>query len=134
MDAVRVFVVSDSVMFSGALKSLLSKDPGVEIIGEETEVNRAVKEVKTLQPDVIIWGNSGMNPALVQEEIHLVKAVPGMRIIGLSLQDNNIVVYQSARKHIGDIEDLVRAIKEDLFLSKSEDTQKDEGRGEFPHH
>lgn len=113
MDAVRVFVVSDSLMFSGALKSLLSEDPGVEIIGEETEVNRAVKQVKTLQPDVIIWGNSGMNPALAQEEIHLVKAMSGMKIIGLSLQNNNIVVYQSARKIIGDIQDLVLAIKED---------------------
>lgn len=134
MDAVRVFVVSDSLMFSGALKSLLSEDPGVEIIGEETEVNRAVKQVKTLQPDVIIWSNSGMNPALAQEEIHLVKAMPGMKIIGLSLQNNNIVVYQSARKIIGDIQDLVLAIKEDLFLSESGDAQRDEDPGGFPHH
>lgn len=134
MDSVRVFVVSDSLMFSGGLKSLLSKDPDVEIIGEETEVNRAIKQVKTLQPDVIIWGNSGINPALTQEEIHLVKATPGIKIIGLSLQNNNIIVYQSARKVIGDIQDLVKAIKEDLFLSGPPGMDADEDSRKFQNH
>lgn len=129
----RVFVVSDSSMFSGGLKSLLSKDPDVEIIGEEKEINRAVQQIKTLQPDVIIWGNSGMNPALVQEEIRLVKSTPGIKIIGLSLQSNNIVVYQSARKVIGDIQDLITAIKEDLFIAQQGDMPTGEIK-KFQHH
>jgi DNA-binding NarL/FixJ family response regulator len=133
MDSVRVFVVSDSLMFSGGLKSLLSRDPDVEIIGEEKEVNRAVQQINTLQPDVIIWGNSGMNPALVQEEVRLVKATPGIKIIGLSLQSNNIVIYQSARKVVGDIQDLITAIKEDLFIVQPGDRQREDSK-EFQHH
>jgi DNA-binding NarL/FixJ family response regulator len=131
MDAVRVFVVSDSLMFSSGLKSLISEFPGVEIIGEETEVNQAVKQVKTLQPDVIIWGNSGMNPAWVHEEAHLVKAVPGIKIIGLSLQNNNIIVYHSTRKIIRDIQDLMIAIKEDHFLSEPSNPQADSGGSQY---
>lgn len=134
MDSVRVFVVSDSLMFSGGLKSLLSQDPEVEIIGEETEVNRAVNQLQTLQPDVVIWGSSGMNPALVQEEIRLVKAAPGVKIIGLSLQNNNIVVYQSARQIIGDIQDLIKAIKENPFPSQPDTPQRNEDSKEYSHH
>jgi hypothetical protein len=74
-----------------------------------------------------------MNPALVQEELRLVKATPGIKIIGLSLQSNNIIIYQSARKVIGDIQDLITAIKDDLFIVHPGDTPRADTK-EFQRH
>lgn len=111
MEQSRVFVVSDSLMFGDGLASLLISEADVEVIGEETDINRAIEQIETLKPDVIIWGNTGTKREAQQEEIRLLRATRGIKFIRLTLQSNEMIVYQSARKMIRNLQDLVTAIK-----------------------
>jgi chemotaxis response regulator CheB len=110
MSLIRVFIVSDSLTFSDGLKNLLVSEPEVEIIGEEMDVNQAIDQIYSLKPDVVIWGNTGMRQEAAQEEARLLKATPGTRFIGLTLQNNKIVVYQSFQKIVQGVQDLVEAV------------------------
>ncbi len=110
MDSVRVLIVSDSSMFGHGLQSLLISQAEVEILGGGTNINQAIEQIETLRPDVVIWGDSGMKRDSGWEEI-LLTAKPGLKIISLSLQNNEIVIYQSVRKMAQDLQDLIEAVK-----------------------
>lgn len=113
MDSIRVFIVSDFLLFSGGLKSLLA-DGHIEIVGEEMDLERAGHQIAALKPDVIIWGHNSRGSTSLGEAIHFLEAKPGLKIIDLSLHNNDIVIYQSARKLAEDVPDLVTAVECDL--------------------
>ncbi len=110
MNTIRIFVVSDSLLFSHGLKNLLTPTSQLEIIGEETDIDRAIERMETLRPDVIIWGHSGLKGDLALEEIHLLKAKPGIKVIDLNLQNNELFVYRCNRRSAKTIDDLIEAV------------------------
>ncbi|MCL4296002.1 MAG: hypothetical protein KJ077_09755 [Anaerolineae bacterium] len=112
-NTIRVFIVSDFLMFKSGLKNLLS-DAHIEIVGEETDLDRAGHQIEKLRPDVIIWGHNNGGSTSLGEAIHFLEAKPGLKIIDLSLHSNDIVIYQSARKIAEDVPDLVTAVENDL--------------------
>lgn len=101
MGPVRIFIVTDSLTFSNGLKSLLLSEPKMEIISQETNVNRAIDQIEKLKPDVIIWANTGMKRDAVKEEMHLLQATPDVKTVSLNLQNNNITIHQAARRRFG---------------------------------
>jgi len=50
---IRVFIVDDSALARTALRSILSSDPQLEVIGEAQDGREAVKKALLLKPDVI---------------------------------------------------------------------------------
>ncbi|MCL4297765.1 MAG: hypothetical protein KJ077_18635 [Anaerolineae bacterium] len=118
MGRVRVFIVSDSLTFSDGLKSLLT--PDVEIVGQEIDATQAIARIKALKPEVIIWANTGLNSSAPLEETTLLEAVPLIRMISLTLQNNVIVIRHLGRKTVRvahDPQDLIEAIKYRLLPS-----------------
>lgn len=116
MDNIHVFIVSDVLMFSGGLKSLLS-DCNVEVVGEETDLDQAADQIENLKPDVIIWGHNNGSSSSLGEAIHFLETKPGLKIIDLSLCSNEFVIYQSAKKVAQDTPDLVTVVEQDLVGS-----------------
>ena len=51
---IRVFLVEDHRMVREALSQVLSREPGIEIVGEAGEAGDALEQVMTLAPDVIV--------------------------------------------------------------------------------
>ncbi len=123
MRPIRVFIISDSLLFVRGLKSLLSHEPRLEIIGEETSIDRAIEQIEVFVPDVIIWSDSGRMSISAPEEMHLLKAKPGIKVIGLSLTNNDLFIYRSTQRHVKSVEDLVEAIEFDLYSAESSDPQ-----------
>jgi DNA-binding NarL/FixJ family response regulator len=118
MGPIRIFIISDSLTFSNGLKGLLLSEPEMEIITQETDVNRAIDQIEELKPDVIIWANTGIKRDAAGEEMHLLQATPDIRTVSLNLQNNDITVHQATQKTIRvaqDVQDLITAIKDSLF-------------------
>ncbi|MCL4302314.1 MAG: hypothetical protein KJ077_41885 [Anaerolineae bacterium] len=118
MEPIRIFIVTDSLTFSNGLKSLLLSEPEIEIISQETDVNRAIEQIEKLKPNVIIWANTGIKRDARGEEMHLLQAVPDIKTVSLNLQNNDITIHQAARKTIRvaqGVQDLIKAIKDSLF-------------------
>lgn len=53
MAPVRVLIVDDSASMRAALNRILSRDPGIEVVGTAVEPNMARAMIKALNPDVI---------------------------------------------------------------------------------
>lgn len=106
-----IFIISNHLMFSRGLESLLARDVELKVIGQETDVEQALNQIKQLQPDVVIIYEDTQRgiPASVIFEIF--KVNPGGKVISLNLQNNIFYVYQASQQVAHEPDDLIKAIK-----------------------
>lgn len=111
----RTFIISIHAMFGHGLKTLLQEKQNIEIVGYETNVDQALKQIKKLQPDVIILESDKVpsnNPSAVLPR--LLKENLGTTVISLSLQNNELFIYMTAQWLAKSTDDLVRAIQQEI--------------------
>lgn len=107
----RIFIISNYPLFGHGLESLLSQANGLDVMGQETDLDRAVERVKTLQPDVVIVDNSGPGQqAIPAAVLQILDENSGTKVVGLSLQGNHLRIYQSTQRIITNVEDLMSII------------------------
>jgi PAS domain S-box-containing protein len=115
---IRVLVVDDHIVMRQGLASLLRETPDIEIVGEASEGEAAVKLVRELLPDVILMDISlaGMNGIQATQIIH--SEWPRIRIIGLSMFEEGVraaaIRAAGAVGYLtksGPSEDVIRAIR-----------------------
>ena len=114
MPKTQIFVISSHLMFGQGLESLLRQEAKFEIVGQETDVDRALEKIKALQPEVIILDSDNSSLAVTT----VLAASPGVKVISLSLQNNDLYVYQARQRVTRDVEDLFEAIEEDVAAAK----------------
>lgn len=85
MTAVRVLLVEDHTIVREGLKTMLSLEPDLEVVGEAADGERAVREATRLLPDVVVMDLS--LPALngVDATAAIVAACPATRVLVLSM-------------------------------------------------
>jgi DNA-binding NarL/FixJ family response regulator len=111
---IRVFMLSHLPLFSQGVEALLCREQGVEIVGRETDVEKAVERIKELEPDVVILDNDlqATDPAPIA--VRILGEQTKTKVIGLSLQSNTIYIYRKEQRTAHRIEDLMEAIKNNL--------------------
>lgn len=109
MTTTRIFVLSDHIMFAHGIRSLLSRDLDYEIVGQEADVDEAITQIKQLEPDIVILDSSGSSDHKIELKPILL-ARPGIKVIGLSLNNNNLYIYQATQRVVQTIEDFKTAI------------------------
>ena len=110
MSTVSVFVISDHLMFAHGLESLISRDLQLELIGQEKNIDKAIILVKSLQPDVVIIDSSSSKEENYVHLNRLLQARPALKVIDLSLNDNNLHIYHSTQKMVESLDDLKSAL------------------------
>lgn len=116
-----VFIISKYLMFSHGLESLIGQETGLQVIGHEKDLNRAMEAMKELQPDVVIFDSSDPMDDSGLTVMHILNLNPDIRVISLSLQSNRLYIYQARQSVANSIEDLVQAIENDpTFGTRSE--------------
>jgi len=85
MTAVRVLLVEDHTIVREGLKTMLSLQPDLEVVGEAADGEAAVREASRLTPDVVVMDLS--LPALngVDATAAIVSACPSTRVLVLSM-------------------------------------------------
>jgi two-component system response regulator NreC len=85
---IRVVLVDDHAILRSGLRRVLDAEPDIEVVGEADSVDRAIFEVLSSKPDVVVMdvvmpGKSGIEgmPAVMQ-------AGPEARVLVLSMQDD----------------------------------------------
>lgn len=94
-DKVRVYLVDDQAIFRAAIKSLLSQRDSFEVVGSNGDPRKALGEIQTLRPDVVILditmpGLSGLD-LLPQIRAHL----PRARVVMLTHHEGESFVEQA---------------------------------------
>lgn len=111
----RLFIISTYPMFGYGLEKLLQQERGLNVVGYETNIDRALQQIKKLEPDVIILESDKAlpnNPSTILSR--LLKENLGTKIIALSLQNNELIIYMTAQWLAKSIDDLVKAIQQEI--------------------
>ena len=108
----RVFIVWSHPLFNETVRRLLDQSE-VEVVGTESQRAAARAEIDILQPDTIIVEEDPDQAADYSEALKLVESSPWEpRVIRLSLQDNELWVYQREKWTIRTSGDLIDHIQD----------------------
>jgi len=107
----RIFMFSTHPLFSQGVESLLRQEPGVEIVGRETDVDNAIERIKELQPDVVIFDSGDLACNLTPAVMRILREGVGTKVIGLNLQDNTMCIYRGEQRVVKEVKDLMEAIE-----------------------
>lgn len=113
---IQVFIISQYPLFGQGLRSILHEEREIDIIGQESDVDRAITRVADLQPDVIILDSDDStdvtNAVLLQR---LLQENPTVRVVGMSLKHDQLRTYTTEHRVIKSVSNLLDAIIRDGF-------------------
>jgi DNA-binding NarL/FixJ family response regulator len=84
---VRVLLVDDHTMMRHALAQFLAQEPGVEVVGEASDGEEGVRLARELRPMVVLMDVSMPGISGIEATQQIKAALPGTRVIGLSMHD-----------------------------------------------
>jgi PAS domain S-box-containing protein len=90
---VRVLLADDHKILREGLASLLGGIRGIEIIGEAEDGLQAVELALELKPDVVVMDVTMPRLNGVEATRRIMKALPGVRVIGLSMHSEADMAY-----------------------------------------
>ena len=129
MKTTRVFILSSQPLFAQGVQSLISAQPGIQVVGTascEGDAGLAsspdlFSQVQETNPDVVIIETTGAEQG--QLVTRVLNAVPNVKVIGLTLEDNRIHTYFQQMKQGHRVEDLLDEIHRPLdWQSRSPET------------
>jgi DNA-binding NarL/FixJ family response regulator len=110
MNAIRVLIVDDAEQVRQGLRTILTlagsgdEEGPIEIVGEATDGQEAVRQAEILQPEVILM-DLEMPVMNGYEAARQIKTrCPGIRVIALTVHDS-LAAWQEA--HLAGIDDIV---------------------------
>lgn len=112
MKPCRVLIVSGHPLFAEGVFRLIDGQAGLAVVGVAAPGEQAMASIQAAQPDVVVVDmDARAQLAALPEMLH---RTPGVKFIGLSLDNNDIrIYYQHVKKSTG-VDALVEAIREPL--------------------
>ncbi|OUO95068.1 response regulator transcription factor [Cloacibacillus sp. An23] len=94
---IRIFLADDHELFREGLKSLLLKEPDLEVAGSAADGAEAVKAVAELRPDIVLMDVTmpGMNGITAAEKI--CGEIPGVSVIVISMHNDRRFIAESLK-------------------------------------
>lgn len=106
----RVFVLSGGSIFGEGVQRLVARESGLDIVGAETDLGRAIARIREPRPDVIIVDQDIWTTDSALDLMRLRECEAEIKVIGLSLQGNSFSRYSREMRTIQRVEDLMEAI------------------------
>jgi DNA-binding NarL/FixJ family response regulator len=111
---VRVLVFSDESLLSLGIETLLRGETLLETASCESDMDETLDRIRTFQPHVVILGPYQQYGEAASKWMQILNDAPGIRLLGLSLQDNTICIYRGERREVTEAGDLIAAIKQSV--------------------
>ncbi len=110
MKSCLVFVIWTYPLFLESLRALLDH-PEIRLVGASSDFSQAQKEIAALRPHVVIIEGSSASSPIDCETLPILKS--GSRVIQMSLDDNEINLFQHQHRTLAEAEDLLTMILEE---------------------
>lgn len=110
----RVLILSQPSIFSLGIENLLAQEAGIEIVsrGQDMDLNTTIEYIQRNRTDVVIVNCDDPDPELTPVIQCILRDRPGIRVIGLSLRNTQISIFQGKKKQVHMVEDLFKAIRD----------------------
>ena len=114
MDSPRVFLICINRLVCEAVNLVLRRE-GFDLVGLETDQETALAQVRALRPDVVLVEGNGngdhADAKLLTALARLAYEREDLRIIRLSLIDEQLHIYHQEQRRMVTTQDLVAAIR-----------------------
>ena len=97
MKPTRILLADDHTLVRAGLRKLLESFPEVEVVGEAADGRKAIELAEELQPDLVLMDISMPGLSGLVATSRLVKAWPKMRVLILSMHQNEEFVRGAMR-------------------------------------
>ena len=105
----RVFILSSQSLFGLGIENLL-RQAAVQVVGRESDLDRALQSIQELAPDVIILNSADTSCYPSATVFRLMNETVGTRIIKLNLKDNSVCIYREEQRQVEEVGDLARFV------------------------
>lgn len=116
---IRVLLVDDHRMVREGLRSLLAREPGIEIVGEASDGRAALELVRTLSPHVVVMDVAMPELNGIESTRKIRAENERVKVVGLSMHSDERYVHHMLEAgasgyvlKVAAHEDLVRAVRE----------------------
>ncbi len=109
----RVFVVCSHPLLVHGIESLLRPAAGLEVVGREKDLAVAMPLIAGLRPDVLIVCEEQLQARCAPLLLQVLREQMCVRIVGLSLHENTMCIYEGTQRTITSVADLVAAIRQE---------------------
>ena len=92
--SIRILVVDDHKIFREGLRSLVEKQPGMEVIGEVENGRKAIQLVQELLPDVIIMDIAMPDLNGIEATRQILAKAPSIKVVALSMHSDKRFVVE----------------------------------------
>ncbi len=86
--AVRILIADDHKIIRDGLRSLLEKEPGMEVVAEAGDGLTAVKMAQEFSPDVVVMDVTMPDLNGIEATGQILSAIPRAKVIGLSMHSD----------------------------------------------
>lgn len=109
----KIIVLSKQSLFGDGLISLLSKETDLELIKLDQKLDDVVSMIQVKNPDAMIINCDDPPQDISQAILFTLKEKYNLKIIGLSIANNQVTVFRGEQKKILHITDLMNVIHAD---------------------
>ena len=107
----RVYILVSHPLLARGIESLLRQEATLEIVGQTTDPEEAVEQIKALQPDVLVVDREGCDTACTLKMLRLLNEDISPCVIGLELNKNGLWIYREEQRTVSQVRDLLEAIQ-----------------------
>ena len=114
----RILLADDHAMVRQGLRSMLEKEPDMEVVGEAEDGQKALELVRELLPDIVVMDIEMPNLNGIDATRQIVRELRGVKVIALSMYSDGLIVDNMLKAGASGyvlkdyaVEELVRAIR-----------------------
>lgn len=97
MEKLRVLIADDHPLFRDGMRGLLSTQPDIEVVGEATTGEEAIKLSSELEPDVVLMDVKMPGLGGIEATRRVLAANPRIRVLVVTMFEDDATVFAAVR-------------------------------------
>jgi DNA-binding NarL/FixJ family response regulator len=94
-ERVRVVLVDDDDLMRAGLRSMLSSDDAIDVVGDAGDGREAIEEIRRLQPDVVLMDIRMPNVDGISATREVLSAFPEVKVVVLTTFEQDDYIFDS---------------------------------------
>jgi len=107
-----IYIISRHPIFGEGIEEMLRRREGVEILGVEREISKAIDQIVELQPEIVLIDCNDDQEEISTAMMQILRKGVKAKIIGLDIQSNSFYVYKREQHEVQRLDDLIQEIEE----------------------
>ena len=115
-EKVSIYLIDDQTMVRSAIRALLEKIEGYQVVGDNRDARNGIEEIKRLQPDVVLLDITMPGLSGLDAIVPIKRASPRTKVLMASTHEGSSFVQQSLQAGADGY--VLKPITPDVLLSR----------------